>query len=276
MMSRRRLVLAGAGAALLGLTAGRFAHGMTRGLRVARHEIDLEGWPAMRIVHLTDLHLGLGTRPSIVDEAVAEVRAARPDLVALTGDYVNVSLTHLHRLSRLVAALPRPCFATLGNHDHWSGVEGIAAALEEAGATVLRNESVELEVRGVALSVVGVDDGLTRHDDVPAAFCGVPEPSRALVLTHYPATAERVAELGAALVLAGHTHGVFSKAPRVEKLSRRIEQGRYFHGLYRVGRTTLHVSAGIGSTVPGSRGGLGADPEVAILEVRPRGTPYAA
>jgi len=168
MMSRRRFFMTGAAAAALGMAVGRFAHGMTRQLHVAHHRLSLSGWPSMRIAHLTDLHVGIGTRRSVLDEAIVVTREARPEVGALTGDYLNHSLTHLGRLEELVAALPGPCFATLGNHDYWSGAETIAETLASGGVTVLRNASACVEVGGVEVPLVGIEDGLTHHDDLGA------------------------------------------------------------------------------------------------------------
>ncbi len=266
-MSRRKL-LGGLGALVAVSALGaRAAHGMSRRLRVVRRTVELPGWPRLRIVHLTDVHLGLGTPGSVVRDALEETRRAAPDLVALTGDYVNLSLHRLDRLGRLASELPRPAVAVLGNHDHWSGAEQVARVLEEAGVEVLRNRSARLALAGGALTVVGVDDGFSGHDDPDRALAGVEEPARVLALTHYPLTAEALAARGVGLVLAGHTHGAFAKAPRMTAVASRFPSGRYLHGLYLVGDTTLHVGAGLGSVVAGSRGGSQAPPEVAVLDV---------
>jgi hypothetical protein len=53
--------------------------------------------------------------------------------------------------------------ATLGNHDHWAGARAVVRALEAASVRVLVNASVEVDVRGAPLSVVGLDDAVTGH-----------------------------------------------------------------------------------------------------------------
>lgn len=267
-MSRRRFLRAAA-VALAGVAAPKLVEAAPR-LRVSRHRIP---WPGLsspvRVAHLTDVHVGWTTPGGILDAAVEVVRRLRPDLVALTGDYVNHSLKHVDRLSAFVASLPAPVLATLGNHDHWSGPEGVTRALVAGGARVLSNESLEYTKGGVTLPIVGLDDGRTGNDDVPRAFRSAPVRHGALVLTHYPNTADAIAERGGRLVIAGHTHGGQVDVPGVTRLVSRIAGQRYLAGWYTVGGSALYVSAGIGASLDGLRGGRAAVPEVAFYELVP-------
>ena len=72
------------------------------------------------------------------------------------------------------------------------GGDDVASALEQSGYTVLRNQHRTLTVRGAPLHVVGVDDPVTRKDDIAASFDGVPEAGTRLVLCHCP---EKAGEL---------------------------------------------------------------------------------
>jgi len=239
-------------------------------LRITRHRVGprrRRGRPA-RLVHLTDLHVGRATPLPLLRQAVQRARDLRPDLVVLTGDYLNHSLVYLPLLRRLLSRLPRPCVATLGNHDHWSGADPITRALEEQGIEVLRNGSTMVRCRaGRVLEVVGVDDGRTRHDEAARSMRGVRDPLRAIVLTHYPRTADAVERHGGRLVLTGHTHGGQIHVPVVTRALSRLGGHRYIAGWYRVGRARLYVNAGIGASVIGLRVGRRAAPEVALLEV---------
>ncbi len=217
----------------------------------------------MRVVHLTDLHVGVTTPHRTLAGALAAVDVAQPDLVVLTGDYLNHSLEHLPRLRSFVRRLPGTVIATLGNHDHWSGPEAIAEGLRAEGVTVLENASVLF--RG--LPIVGVDDGHTGHDDPERAFAAVDDPARALVLQHAPATTPRVAEHGGRLVLSGHTHGGTIRVPRVtDAICDGLGQP-YVAGWYRVGESELYVNAGLGHSP--FRAGEEAQPEVAIFDLVP-------
>jgi predicted MPP superfamily phosphohydrolase len=187
MTDRRRFLLQ---LGALGVAAGIGAHQAEarQRIRLTRHRSTTlfdSGASPLLVAHLTDLHVGIATPRNLLEQAVEEARRARPDLTVLTGDYLNHSLHHLDRLRALVRDLPRPCLATLGNHDHWSGATQIRQLLEREGIGVLCNASTVLTLRGRRLTVVGVDDGMTRHADVRRALAGV-VPGRALILAHYP------------------------------------------------------------------------------------------
>jgi predicted MPP superfamily phosphohydrolase len=222
----------------------------------------------MRVAHLTDIHVGPTTPRRMLEHVADVVQALECDLVVLTGDYVNTSLFYAERVTELVRMLPKPCLATLGNHDHWTDPERVTAALEAGGAQVLRNESTVVHHRGGSLTVVGVDDGRSGNADVERAFANVPDPSGTLVLSHFPNTAELIARTGARLVLSGHTHAGHVHVPRVTKYLARLAGNPYLHGFYRIDATDLYVSAGIGHSLHGLRAGRTC-PALAIFELDP-------
>ncbi|MCC7385048.1 MAG: metallophosphoesterase [Deltaproteobacteria bacterium] len=239
-------------------------------LRVTRHRVP---WPELsrrlRVVQLTDIHVGSAV-PEPYLRRVAELTwRAKPDLVVLTGDYLNHSLAYARELRHLAGLLPKPCVATLGNHDYYSGRDGVIEALHGGGAEVLINDSVVLSRGGAELTIVGVDDGFTRHDNVPRAFDKVRHPDRALVLSHFPNTADRIAELDARLVLSGHTHGGQIIVPGVTTLMQRALGNKYVAGWFELDRARLYVSAGVGGSIIAYRAGEAGMPEVAIFDLLP-------
>lgn len=267
MMPRRKFLKIAAIAAASGAGTASLAHAAPRQVRLTRHRVPWPGPAPLRIVHITDLHVGWGTPTRLLEQSVALCRRARPDLVVLTGDYVNRTLKHLPRLSRLVARLPRPCVATLGNHDHWSGAREVGTALEQQGVTVLRNENFRLRLGTRQLPIVGIDDAFTGHADVGKAFSGLDCPETALVLSHFPDTADTVASCGGRLVLSGHTHGGQIEIPVVTRAVARLAGNKYIAGWYRLGCARLFVNAGVGSSVVRFRLGARARPEVAIIDL---------
>ena len=236
-------------------------------VRVTTHKIS---WPhpgKARVVHLTDLHVGKGTSNVLLERAIEETIAAKPDLVVLTGDYLNRTQKYLPDFIRIVKRLPRPCVAVFGNHDHWSGTADVRKALENEGVKVLQNEHLVLKLSGMQLVVVGVDDGATKHDDARAAFAGVEDPKGALVLTHHPKTADKIAKFGGRLILAGHLHGGQIDIPKVTDAIAKLSGKPYLAGFYSVGGSLLYVNAGLGSAVVRARAGPRATPEVAVFDL---------
>ena len=261
-----------AGGAALGV-AGLAGRAMAEGgVRISRHALPFDHAPLLapgrklRIAQLTDIHVGWGTSAETLHTAQAQARLVRPDLLVLTGDYLNHSLAEMDTLRAWVRGLPRPCIATLGNHDHWSGAPAIRRMLEQEGIPVLSNASTVLEVAGQPLRIVGVEDGFTHRDDVDAAFRDVVHPEQALVLSHDPKTADTIARTGARVILSGHTHGGQFDIPGLTAAIATAAGIRYLKGWYMIGDTRLYVNCGVGSSVGAGRNGAAAS-ELAIFEV---------
>ncbi len=241
-------------------------------VRVRTHTVPFLGavhWQGqhLRIAQLSDIHIGWGTPPETLAAAQRLAHAAQPDLLVLTGDFLNHSLVEADALVRWLAGLPRPAVATLGNHDHWSGALGIRRILEQQGIPVLQNESLALDLGGQRLTLAGVDDGFTHHDDAEKAFGRVALPDHALVLSHEPRTADRIARTGGRLVLSGHTHGGQVVLPGVTRMITAMAGMRYVAGWYQAGDAQLYVNAGIGSSVRLARVGEQAMPELAVFDL---------
>jgi uncharacterized protein len=227
---------------------------------VTRHVVPFRS--RARVVHLTDVHVGPTTPRRFLGEVARRVRELEPDLVVMTGDYVNASTFYADRITELVLQLPQPCLAVLGNHDHWTDAERVTRSLEAGGARVLRNESVHV----AGITVVGVDDGRSGHADVERAFAGVGHAEAGLVLSHFPNTADEIAKKHPRLVLSGHTHAGHFAVPKLTKALAKLAGNPYLHGFHRVGpRTDLYVNAGLGHSLPGLR--LGAKPEIAVFDL---------
>ncbi len=265
-LSRRSLLAAGAFAGVVAVSRSARADRMR--LRITRHRVPWLGPRKLRILHITDIHMGATTPQRFLQRTIEIAHAVEPDLVALTGDYVNRSTKHVDRVRRYVAALPRPVIATLGNHDHWSGAPEVSAALIAGGAEVLSNSNSGIDGIGFTLDVVGVDDGTTKHADVDRAFSSVQRPEESVILNHFPATADLIAEKGGRLILSGHTHGGQIVVPVLTEAVSRLFNG-YFHGWYRIAQSDLYVSAGIGHSLEGLRGGDSATPELAVYDLDP-------
>lgn len=222
----------------------------------------------LKVAQLSDIHVGRNTPHGRVLAAVRAVNEARPDVVVLTGDYVTTARDPLDQVAPLLAGLEVPAFAVLGNHDHYAGARYLRGALEAIGVTVLQNRHTVARVRGAPLTVLGIDDGQTRRDDVERTFQGAPPSGSRLVLAHTPPTANKLPAWENLLCLSGHTHGGHFVIPKVtESLFRRAGQP-YIRGLYQVRGNQLFVNRGLGFGSGGPVVRLNSDPEVSLLTLR--------
>lgn len=217
------------------------------------------------IAHLTDLHVKGEWSTRRIRKAISVLNEVKPDLVALTGDYVRYSKGAFPHLADVLGEFRSPVYATLGNHDHWLDAEGVTAALHRARVDVLTNESRTILLNGAPLHVVGVDDRYTGHADPEAAFHGVADGGTKIVLSHIAEVADEIGHRGGALVLSGHTHRGQVNVPGITWRIFRNMGHRYFGGFYRTGGQVLYVSTGIGQSVPIR---FGAPTEVAVFVLR--------
>jgi predicted MPP superfamily phosphohydrolase len=227
----------------------------------------------LRIAHLTDIHVGRITPRRHIREAVELANRAGADLIALTGDYVCWKLSEIAMMEEQLAGLEAPrVVATLGNHDYFTSASRISAALRRNGYDVLFNEHTTVEVRGAPLHVVGIDDPVTRKDDVPAAFHGLSgRAGTRVALAHCPEASHAIAGHGADLILSGHTHGgqIWVKGLSDRIFYKRMRR-RYRVGMYRVDDSELYVGAGVGFSGVRARFGNGTRAEVALITLRVR------
>lgn len=279
-LSRRRL-LAGLGAGLAATALprpARAALGDPEYFEVSHHEVELphlsEAHDGLRVVQLSDLHVGDETPDGRLLKALATVRALQPDLVVLTGDYVTDSPAPLDHLPIVLAHLPGPAVAVLGNHDHEVDARAVTRGLERIGVAVLHNRSTVLSLRGEPLRLLGIDDGASGHDDVVRTFQGFGEREAGLVLTHAPPTADLLPPDRGLLCLSGHTHGgQIHVGGLTDWVMRRAGQP-YVRGHYGVRGNRLFVSRGLGFGHASSIPRIGADPELAVFTLRaPRRSP---
>lgn len=238
------------------------------------HDVVIPGlgrpWDGLRIAHLTDLHLGQWLSPSRLHGVVAWTNELKPDLVALTGDYLSYDLDgSAAELERGFSALraPEGVFATLGNHDHWVGASRVRAILERSGIREIRNDVVTLNRDGAGLHLAGVDDVMVGQDRFEQVLANLPPDGPAVLLAHEPDFADTAARAGRfGLQLSGHSHGGQIILPRFGPLIRGPHFWKYPVGRYQVGGMTLYTNRGLGSNMWWLR--INCPPEIAILTLR--------
>lgn len=224
---------------------------------VARIRLPVRGLPAalegMVACQLSDLHVDRDEDLERLVLAVGAVNAQRPDLIFLTGDYFTGPETmrrYLAGFREAISALkPRlGVFAVAGNHDHWSSVERITGALEQAGVRVLANESHRLHVRGQSLVVVGIDDLWSRRAEPSRAFAQVRPEECTMVLAHNPDTALYARHLKPGVMLSGHTHGGVVRLPFYGSPLKLLRIGKQFYaGLNRYRDFYIYTNRGLGT-----------------------------
>jgi predicted MPP superfamily phosphohydrolase len=260
-------------AAGYGLLYGRLdVEVVRRHIRLARLPNAFAGF---QIAQLSDVHIGPFTTADYIRACVAITNALKPDLIALTGDYISWDPQAEGEVVRALSGLhaPHGVFACLGNHEEESQTEEAITRLFSAeGIRVLRQERASVQLRGEMLYLMGIDcpRGSTAdlyRSDVTRRLQGLVMPGTVnILLSQYPDVFDRAAALGFDLTLAGHTHGGQLSLDLIYRglnLSHLLY--RYDRGWYEKRGAQLYVNRGIGTSGLPIR--LGARPEITLIEL---------
>jgi predicted MPP superfamily phosphohydrolase len=217
-------------------------------VKLARLPPELDG---LRLVHLSDFHLGFPSRGTrAVEQAVEWTAARRPELVLITGDLLARPRAE-PKLRGLLARLPSS-FAVLGNHDFALSRDPFSkpAELSDLGSTVLLEDDARtVELRGKRVQIVGVDPRSYRRGRAEPARLADPEADLRILLCHFPRVIDRLPPGVFDLVLAGHLHAGQVVVPYgFGKLRLAHLRWTYAEGLYRRPGGVLHISPGLGTT----------------------------
>jgi predicted MPP superfamily phosphohydrolase len=204
------------------------------------------GLAGLRIVHLSDFHLGVPSRGErAVRAAVDWAAERRADVVVVTGDLVSRPRGEA-LLRELLAKLPG-AFVVLGNHDRALSRDPFSKGVELhelEPAVLLLDEGRLLDFPGGRVWIAGVDPrSRGREPDLTA------DADLRVLLSHFPRVLDRIPEGSFELVLTGHMHdGQICIPFPGGKLRLAHPRAPYTRGLYRRGRTVMHVSPGLGTT----------------------------
>ena len=164
----------------------------------------------LRMVQISDIHLGLIVREKRLHKILTAVRAANPDMLVSTGDLVDGQMDDLSGLAEPFQDIIPPYgkYAVTGNHEFYAGIDQTLDFTKKAGFRVLRGEG--LTVAG-CVSIAGVDDragkifGLDVEASAKEAFAGLSRETFTVLLKHRPVIDQNLAGLFD-LQLSGHAH----------------------------------------------------------------------
>lgn len=244
--------------------------------QVVRIDIPLAGLPpalsGFTIAQISDIHVGPTIKGNYVSAIVDRVNGLGADLIAITGDVVDGSVSQLSAHTAPLAQLKarHGAYWVTGNHEYYSGVAEWTAEFRRLGLGGLMNEHVVIEHDGERLVLAGVTDysagafDPAQRSDPLAALAGSPPGIPKLLLAHQPRTATAAAAAGFDLQLSGHTHGgQFWPWNLFVGL-----QQPYTAGLHRQGRLWVYTSRGTGYWGPPKR--FGAPSEITLLRLVPK------
>jgi|GEM_PF-1343344 len=210
----------------------------------------------LRIVLLSDLHLGPVHDINYFKKVIARTNEQEPDLVLITGDLID------GRLSKEVFApiddIKAPVFFSKGNHEQYAGWEDIEKFLSGTKAKVLLNSKVDLG----SYELAGIDfDWSAKAFDQMIEQVKPTGEKYSILMSHGPPAFDAARKAGFDLTVSGHTHGgqfwPFTMFGRLFV--------KYRVGMYERDGKHLFVTSGAGTWGPPIR--LGVNSEIAVIDV---------
>lgn len=208
-----------------------------------------EEWDGLTILHMSDIHFFGSPDRDYFREVVDLCNEWKPDLIALTGDYVDSVYYHrwiipiLGRLQSQIATI-----AILGNHDLWYEPTRLRRRFDRLGFHVLHNSIETLDIRGHSMTVIGqLYPWIKPGPDLSEC----PEDGFRLCLSHTPDNIRWAQEHHIDLMLSGHVHGGQIRFPLFGSMVVPSIYGRrYDCGVFDESPTVLHVTKGVGGKHP--------------------------
>lgn len=271
-LSRRSALRLGA----LGLASGSWAYGVEPNLlSITRKDIHLPRWPkaldGFRIAQITDVHFRPGQDDSLIEKLCIATNEEKPDLIAITGDFVTKDPSSLPECTRALAPLKAAhgIFASPGNHDRWHLRHYLLKReIEGTGMALLLNQGTKLTIKGESIFLNGLDSVWGGQLDPAKTWKGHKKTSPVISLLHEPDPFETLhREHPLDLQLSGHTHGGQCRVPVLGYAPAKVKYGRkYLYGEFAEGRSRLFVGRGLGTVAFRVR--FACAPELAILTLR--------
>jgi predicted MPP superfamily phosphohydrolase len=281
-LSRRKL-LKMAGWSIAGVPYVMVANGMintTYDFQIHKSEIPLFNLPkaldGLKLVQLSDIHAGSFNSQKPMERVAFLVNTLNPDLILITGDFVNFEPDEIPFIYNSLNALKAKygVYGCLGNHDHYMSLEKqsqLIAILQSAGINLLINSNIKIEIEKEQLQIAGMDNSSERirFGDLGKALDGLNNDEPIILLSHDPINWDREvrAQTKVDLMLSGHTHG---GQIGIEIFGQTITPSRIVYkqyaGLYRYRDQYLYVNRGIGTVGPPVR--VGIPPEISLHILR--------
>lgn len=249
-----------------------------------------EGFEGMKIVQISDLHLGSWNLTEPLEQAVSMINDTDPDLILFTGDLVNFSTKEAFRFEETLSKLKAKngVYAVLGNHDYgdyvtWpnktakeKNLGDLFKFFDRVGWKLLRNQNEVFETESGKLALIGVENWgasprFPKYGDIDIAMKGTEDTDVRLLMTHDPSHWGDIIipdNYEIDLSMSGHTHGFqFGIETPGVKWSPAQWMYKQWAGLYQHDQTGryLYVNRGLG--VIGYPGRIGILPEITVFEL---------
>ena len=227
----------------------------------------------MRIVLISDTHIGSSIGRKHIKRVVDEINRAEPDMVCIAGDIFDGNIDQIKDLQGVIAELrkitaPLGVYACLGNHDvDRRSTEKIVQTLNEANIIVLQDEVHELPeniyiIGRKEIYPIGIE---SVRKSTAELISELDTDSFIIMMDHRPGQFAQTERLGVDLLLSGHTHNgqIFPGTIVTSAIFKRT--GAISYGHWQGQTMNAVVTSGAGFWGPPIR--IGTQSEVVVIDI---------
>jgi predicted MPP superfamily phosphohydrolase len=232
-----------------------------RRLKIDLRDIEIKGLKKeIKIVHLSDLHIGAVHQKDYLERVVKKTNSLNPDVVVLTGDLVDGSSIVNNKILSPINKIKSPIYFVVGNHEIYDGLERVIPIFKRTKMKILRDTKSNFQ----NINFIGIDYSDSKKE-ISQKLDKIEIDKHRTNILLYHAPMFRLKELekkGIALHLAGHTHDgqIFPFSLFVKLLY------PYTKGIYKSSNSAVFVSPGTGTWGPPMR--LGSFNEINLINLR--------
>ena len=216
----------------------------------------------MKVVMLSDLHLGYHNRRSEFAKWVDKINEEKADLILVAGDIIDKNIQPLEEqeMHQEFLRLNAPVVACLGNHEYYGGESNALLFYKKADITLLRDSVTTVG----DLYIIGRDDRSNlKRKTLSELMKGVDRTKYLVVLDHQPIQLEEAEQNGIDFQLSGHTH--HGQVWPISWITESIYECAF--GEWQRGSTRYYVTSGIG--IWGGKFRIGTRSEYVVAEITP-------
>ena len=248
---------------LLGYGYYNYRHPKTNTINIALDKPLAGDAKPVKIVAVSDLHLGNGTRKTALKRYVKMINEQNPDLILIAGDLIDNSVVPLYtekmmeELTELKA--PLGIYMVPGNHEYISGIRKSMQFIKETPIHLLRDEVVTLPG---GIQIIGRDDRSNKSRLSLQELVKNIDPAKPVILLdHQPYNLSDTENAGIDLQFSGHTHR--GQVWPISLITDHLFDQSY--GYRKWGNSHIYVSSGLSLWGPPFR--IGTDSELVVFNI---------
>jgi len=195
----------------------------------------------LKIVAMSDLHIGYHNRRNELGRWVDLVNAEQPDLILIAGDIIDGSMRPVveQQMHEEFRRLKAPVYACIGNHEYYSGEPRARQFYQDAGIRLLQDSCVTIG----DLCIIGRDDRTNfRRDSLGVLMKKADRSKYCILLDHQPYHLDQAERQQVDFQLSGHTH--HGQVWPISWITEHVYECAF--GPHQRGRTHYYITSGIG------------------------------